>query len=431
MDLRIGLNKFLLTLIALTLISSTLIAQDYNKWFTDDVLRVDLTHAGDAKTEYYFTEQFSIESPWAGAKTKLIDTLAFGDNFFEVYDSISQTLIYSRGYNNLFNEWQAEPEAKQTNRSFEEVIRSPFPKKTVEIKIYRRLKTGKLTLLHNFYVNPKSYRLQKGQKYNFKTERLFGKLPINKAVDIVIMADGYTKEELALFKSDAQKLSEFLLNTEPFSEVKEKFNIWIVLSDSKESGTDIPGKDIWKNTVFDSHFYTFNSERYLTSQSIKKIHDVASLVPYDQVYVLVNTEKYGGGGVFNYYNLTSVHNALSPWVFIHEFGHGFVGLADEYSYGSINFDDVYSSKNEPWSPNISTLAKPDKKWKNKMDKDTPIPTPTTDEYKNKVGFYEGGGYVKKGIYRPFQECEMKTLKSGFCPVCKDAILKMVRFNIDE
>ncbi len=428
---KIGLYKILLTLIFLATFSTTLMAQDYNKWFTENVMRIDLTHAGDAKTEYYFTEQFYKEEVWAGSKTKLIDKLSYGDNFFEVYDSTSQTLIYSRGYNNLFYEWQAEPEAKHNNRSFEEVIRFPFPLETVQIKIYRRLLTGELEPLHQFYLNPKSYRVIKGTKYNFETERLFGELPVNKAVDIVIMADGYTKEELSVFKSDATKLSEFLLNTEPFSQLKERFNIWLIMSDSKESGTDIPRQDIWKNTVFDSHFNTFNSERYLTSQSIKKIHDVAALVPYDQVYVLVNTDKYGGGGIFNYYNLTSAHHALSPWVFIHEFGHGFAGLADEYPYGAINFEDVYSSKSEPWNPNISTLAKPDKKWKNMMDKDTPIPTPVTEEYKNKVGFYEGGGYLKKGIYRPYQECEMRTLKSGFCPVCQDAIIKMIKFNIDQ
>ena len=403
----------------------------YTDWFSEDVLRTDLSHSGDSENEYYFTEQFFKEKNWAGAKTKLIDNTAYGDNYFEVYDSLSQTLIYSRGYNNLFYEWQEIAEAKLTNRTFEEVIRCPFPLKTVEIRIYRREKNRKLTVLHQFFVNPNSYRLIEGDKYNFETERITGKLPPNQAVDVVIIAEGYTKEDMPVFKEDAKKLSDFLLNTEPFSLVKEKFNIWIIMSESAESGTDIPGDDIWKNTIVNSHFYTFNYERYLTSQSIKKIADIASLVPYDQVYILVNSDKYGGGGIFNYYNLTSAHNALSPWVFIHEFGHGFAGLADEYFDDSGVYTDYYELNTEPWQPNISSLIEPESKWKSKLEKGMPIPTPASSEYKNKVGFYEGGGYVTKGIYRPFQNCEMRSLKQGFCPVCQDAILKMVKFNTDN
>ena len=424
-------QKILVGLIVLIQLSSKAQNMNYLDWFSDDVLRLDLVHTGDAENEYYFTEQFFQESAWAGARTKLLDKTAFGDNYFEVYDSLSQTLIYSRGFNNLFYEWQGTAEAKLTNRSFEEVIRCPFPHKTVQIKIYRREKDLDLNLLHQFYVNPNSYRINKGAKFTFKSEKISGELPVNKAVDVVIIAEGYTKEEMGTFKNDAKKLSEFLLDTEPFSLVKEKFNIRIIFSDSEESGTDIPGDSIWKNTIVNSHFYTFNSERYLTSQSIKKIYDIASLVPYDQVYVLVNSDKYGGGGIFNYYNLTSAHHPLSPWVFIHEFGHGFAGLADEYYDGSTAFNDMYDLNSEPWESNISTLANPESKWKSKLEKGTAIPTPATEENIDKVGFYEGGGYVEKGIYRAFQNCEMKALKQGFCPVCQDAILKMVKFNTDD
>lgn len=404
---------------------------NYTEWFTKEVMRIDLVHAGNAESEYYFTEEFFQENTWAGAYTKLIDKTGYGDNFFEVYDSTSQKLIYSRGYNNLFYEWQETAEAKLTNRSFEEVIRFPFPMKTVNVKLYRRLKNGALNLLHELFVNPKSYRINKGNKFDFKTDKIYGKLPSNQAVDVVLIAEGYTKEEMKIFLKDAKDLTEFLFKTKPFNQVKKQFNIWVVMSESEESGTDIPGQDIWKNTILNSHFYTFNSERYLTSQSIKRIHDIASLVPYDQVYILVNSDKYGGGGIFNYYNLTSTHHDMSPWVFIHEFGHGFAGLADEYYDSSTSFNDMYDLETEPWRPNITTMVDIDSKWKSKLEKDTPIPTPATEENKNKIGFYEGGGYVEKGIYRPYQSCEMKALQEGFCPICQDAILMMVLFNVDE
>lgn len=425
--------KVILILTVFLILSFNSKAQDpnYNRFFTSNVMRIDLTHAGSSTQEYYFPAQFYQEKNWAGTYTNLIDTSGFGDNYFEVLDSASGEQIYSRGYNNLFYEWQLTAEAKLTTRSFEEVIRFPFPLKKVQVKIYRRLSDGDLLLLHSFFVDPESYRIVKEQKYQFKTEKLYGNLSPNKAVDVVFLAEGYTKKEMKQFKKEAQSLVDFMFKSKPFDQVQSQFNIWLVFSISQESGTDIPGEDIWKQTLFDSHFYTFGSERYLTSQSIKKIHDVASLAPYDQVYVLVNSEKYGGGGIFNYYNLTSTRNPLSPWVFIHEFGHGFAGLADEYFDGSTAFNDMYDLKHEPWRENISTLADIDKKWKDKVEKGVPIPTPSTNEYKDKVGFFEGGGYVAKGIYRPYQECEMKALQKGFCPICADAIIKMVNFNTDK
>lgn len=427
-------NNIKIVLLILLVLGQTMVfATDvkYSDFFTKDVLRVDLTHSGTLNEEFYFTEGFCFENNWAGTYTKLIDESGFGDNYFEVYDSSSTQLIYSRGYNNIFYEWQETAEAKLTNRSFEEVIRCPFPQQTVSITIFRRLANGELKALHQFYVNPNSYRLNKEVKHHFETEWISGKLPTNKAIDVVILPDGYTKEELDLFRNDAKKLSAFLLNTAPFNQVKEQFNFRIVLADSKESGTDIPGDDIWKNTVLNSHFYTFNGERYLTSQSLKKISDVAAQVPYDQVYILVNSAKYGGGGIYNYYNLTSAHHVLTPWVFIHEFGHGFAGLADEYYDGSTAYTDIYDLDTEPWRANISTLKHPEKKWKHMVDKSVPIPTPATKEYANKVGFFEGGGYVAKGIYRPYQNCEMKSLQQGFCPVCQAAILNMVKMNTDD
>ncbi len=406
-------------------------AVKYDKWFTKAEMRVDLSHSGDANSEYYFVESYKMQKQWAGRLTYLVDTSGYGDNFFEVYDSLSNTLIYSKGYNNLFNEWQSSEEAKTNNRTFEEVIRFPCPKETVLIKMFRRLKNRQLKQLHQFYLNPKSYRVNRGEAYVFKTERLLGKKEIAKAVDIAILAEGYTHNQMDKFRADAKKMMEALFKVEPFDAVKEYFNVWLVYAESEESGTDVFGDSIFKNTVLNTHFYTFNSERYLTTQSITKVYDVASLVPCDQVYVLVNTDKYGGGAIYNYYNLTSIDHPASVRVFIHEFGHGFAGLADEYVDREVAFSDLFDLSQEPWQANISTLVNPDKKWKDMLDKGTPMPTPITDAYKNKVGFYEGGGYVAKGVYRPWQNCEMRQLYQGFCPVCQKAILQMLWWNVDK
>ncbi len=402
----------------------------YDRYFTSDYLKVDLSHSGTKDKEYYFVEQFHRYTPWAGSKKKLIDKTGFGDNYFEVLDSATHTLIYSKGYNNLFNEWQETEEGKTGSRSFEEVIQFPFPKQTVEVKLYRK-KSGDKTLINTFFINPKSHRITKGTEYSFKTERLYGNKPYNQAVDIALIAEGYTKDEMEKFRKDSKRMADFLFSTPPFTDLKDRFNIWLIYSVSEESGTDIFGDDVWKRTVVNSHFYTFGSERYLTSQSLKKIYDIAALVPNDQVYVLVNSPKYGGGAIYNYYNLTSVDHPLSPWVFVHEFGHGFVGLADEYYDGSTAYNNMYNTGKEPWQVNISNLSKPETKWQKLVRKGTPIPTPQTDKYKNEVGFFEGGGYVAKGIYRPQQTCEMKELKVGFCKICTQAIKDMVKLTTDE
>ena len=250
-----------------------------------------------------------------------------------------------------------------------------------------------------------------------------------KKVDIVILAEGYTATETEKFYADAQCMTDYMFTIPPFDKLKKDFNVYAIAVPSKESGTDVPGKHIYKNTAFNASFYTFNQERYLTTNSMQAIADAASAVPYDQIYVLVNTSTYGGGAFYNHLNLASADNELSEKVYIHEFGHGFVGLADEYYYDwDPTFQETYSPKIEPWEENITTLVNFESKWKDMVKKGTPIPTPRTSKYKNTLGAFEGGGYTSKGVYSPMQDCRMKSNDpKGFCPVCERAIRKTVDF----
>jgi hypothetical protein len=197
---------------------------------------------------------------------------------------------------------------------------------------------------------------------------------------------------------------------------------------SEDAGADIPGAGIWKNTLVNSSFYTFDSERYLTTLDFWKVKDIAALAPYDQIYILVNTEKYGGGGIYNHYNLTSTGNQHSSTVFIHEFGHGFAGLGDEYYTSDVSYTDFYSPEIEPWEPNLTTLVNFSEKWENLLIPGTPVPTPESPEYINTTGVFEGGGYVAKGVYRPAVNCRMKSNNSEhFCQVCEKTIEQMILF----
>jgi hypothetical protein len=228
------------------------------------------------------------------------------------------------------------------------------------------------------------------------------------------------------FRKDAERFVNFFFTVSPFKENKGRFNYWTVEAISEESGTDIPGKDIWRKTILNTHFYTFNSERYLTTKDIRSVRDIAACVPYDQIYILVNTEKYGGGGIYNYYNLCSSDNEQSEKVFVHEFGHAFAALADEYDYGYDKAENLYDMTVEPYQPNITNLVDFEKKWKNMVDSDTPIPTSTDGKYRNKVGAFEGAGYVKKKIYRPVADCKMRSNNvKEFCPVCKKVLVEMI------
>ena len=230
------------------------------------------------------------------------------------------------------------------------------------------------------------------------------------------------------FKKDCERFAKYLLDASPYKENKDKINIWGIEAVSFDSGTDIPAEDVWKRTAVGTSFYTFYSERYLMTYDNKTLHDIAANAPYDQIFILVNTDKYGGGGIYNFYSTCSANNFYSDYVSTHEFGHTFAGLGDEYYTSEVPTENFYPKDLEPWEPNLTTLVNFAKKWKNMIGKNVPIPTPETDTYKDTIGVYEGGGYEPKGVYRPMQDCSMKSLSYNiFCPVCKKAIQNMIDF----
>ena len=233
---------------------------------------------------------------------------------------------------------------------------------------------------------------------------------------------------MPLFYKDCEVAVEALLDHEPFKSQQKHFNFVAVASESDDSGVSIPGKGIWKKTAVDSHFDTFYSDRYLTTLHLKQLHNLLAGVPYEHIVILANTENYGGGGIYNSYTLTSSRHESYRSVVVHEFGHSFAGLADEYYYDD-EFEPMYPAGVEPYEQNITTLTDFDSKWKDMLPEGTPIPTPATgkDLY-TKIGVYEGAGYQSKGVYRAFQDCRMKTNDAPvFCPVCVRILDRLIRF----
>lgn len=414
-------------LIFILFISTAVCATSFDEYFENKTMRVDFYHYGDKNSDNIIFHKIYEEKFWGGSKVNLIDTIGYGNYFFKVFDKKSDKLIFSRGFSSLFQEWQFTEEAKSKQRVFNETIVFPYPKNEVILKIFRRDRRNNFIEEFSRLINPTDIYIVKESKKNYDYEKLyFNSLP-EKALDIVLIPEGYTAIEIDKFRKRAKEFSDFMISINPFDEYKNKINFWLIISPSDESGCDIPGQNVWKNTLLNSTFYTFESERYLMTTEMWKIRDIASNVPYDQIFILVNTDKYGGGGIYNYYSITSADNPLSAKVFVHEFGHGFVGLADEYG-DDPTYINYYPSDIEPWEPNITTLADFKSKWKKYVAPTIPIPTPNDFIYQDKIGVFEGAGYASQKVYRSTFDSIMRSLKSNaFNFVCKQAIRKMLNF----
>lgn len=406
----------------------TLSAQiKFDDYFTDKTLRLDFYHTGDRQTEKISFDKLIQEGIWSGSKKNLLDNINFGYYMIKVFDLESNKEIYSRGFSTLYQEWQTTEESKTTVRSMPGSVVMPFPKNKVRVEIHRRDRKNNFGKLFEYVVDPKSYFIITERLKPFESFKVHYSGDPSIKLDIVIIPEGYTKEEMEKFKKDCERFTGYLFEYSPFKENKEKINIWGVAAPSPESGTDIPGKNIWKQTILNSRFYTFDSERYLMTTDYFSVKDVAANAPYDQIYILVNTEKYGGGSIYNFYSMTSAYDKKANQIFVHELGHGLAALADEYAYDS-TYQDMYPPEVEPWESNLTTLVNFDSKWKKLVEPSTPIPTPNDDKYKNKIGAFEGGGYVAKGVYRSTSNSIMNSFTSNeFNQVCKETLQRIINF----
>jgi hypothetical protein len=402
----------------------------FDKYFTDKVLRFDYMLAGNSRKTLVYPVAMKEEPFWAGSNINLINPFNSGNFKYELFDSTGNALIYSRPFCTLFQEWQTTDEAKTTDRSFYEVATFPYPKYKVKFILSMRERDGKFSKLYEKIIDPADQYIRKESPLKVATTKIYGGGDPHTSVDLAFIAEGYKAEEMGKFRDDVKKMADILFAEAPYSDYKDKFNIWAVESISQDSGTDAPGENIYVNTAVNSSFYTFGLDRYLTTQDIKAVNDFAAAVPHDNIIVLINSSRYGGGGVYNYYSGTTTDNQLSPKVFIHEFGHGFAGLADEYFSSTVAYDEFYPLNVEPWEPNITTRVNFGSKWKMMIDRDTPVPTPAEEKYSNVVGLFEGGGYSAKGIFRPELDCRMKSNgQKGYCSVCRNAIKKMIEYYL--
>ncbi len=419
-------------------------AANFNENFCDSTLRIDYIFGGGPDGVKLMLDSQSKQPGWAGRRSRLNEVPVDGNGTILVTEPLTGDTLYMNSFSSLFQEWIYTPEAQEKNMAFENSFLVPLPKKeadiTVSLRSNRHEEIGRIS--HRYRPDDELVALR-GQnplahKYIHK-----GGNP-SKAIDIAILAEGYRQEEMDTFINRATRIADEILSYEPFASNKDKFNVVAVMTSSKESGVSIPLKNEWKDTNFESHFSTFYSSRYLTTPRVWKLHRSLEGIPYEHVLVLVNTPAYGGGGIFNSYQIATADHELTLPVAVHEFGHSFAGLADEYFYTEEE-NDTYPIDIEPWEQNITTMVDFDSKWKDILTPGVQIPTPWTDEGgkredrmknaakedRNKkvvVGAFEGGGYKAKGVYRPVETCRMRDNHNPtFCPVCERAISRVIEF----
>lgn len=435
-------------------------------------MRLDYYHTGNSTTEVFSVDRVVIEPlPWPGDLSKSIDETNLGKYIFEVRDRQSKRLLYSRGFASVYGEWETTDEAKTLRRTFGESLRFPAPDSSVEIVLKKRDPQNVFRDVWSTVIDPKDIFIDRS-----KTTAPAPLISIQKMgepatkVDFLILGDGYTRAEARKFEADARRMVETLFATSPFKEHRQDFNVWALCPPAAESGIARPSTGVYRDSPLGASYDAFGSERYVLTFDNRSLRKVAAFAPYEFIEILANNQTYGGGGIFNLYSTVAADNAFANYVFVHEFGHHFAGLADEYYTSAVAYAPA-TDRVEPWEPNATALFDPDRlKWKDLVTGDTPVPTPWqkqafenyslaiqkrrgqlrkdrrpesemealfreelahertmfgSEKYTGRVGAFEGALYEARGYYRPEVDCIMFTRTNHFCAVCRRAIERII------
>lgn len=406
-------------------------------------LRVDYVFSGTDRTQEIALDGMSSLEGWAGRRVNTDLVAVRGNGQICMKDACTGKVLYRQSFSTLFQEWQTTEEATRVRRSFENVFLLPMPseKAMVEVELYDF--RGRVCASLSHVADPSDILIRRSEPSLPVHRYVLKSGSPEECIDVAVVAEGYAAGEEESFYDAAEEAVEAILSHEPFSIYRDRFNFVAVALESKDSGVSVPAEGDWKDTALGAHFSTFYMDRYLTTLRMKQLHDRLGGIPYEHIVILANTETYGGGGIYNSYTLTTArHSAFRP-VVVHEFGHSFAGLADEYYYDD-QFVEYYYPDCEPWEQNITTLHDFGSKWDDMLPRVVSIPTsPVSGDIwaavdggetspEALIGVYEGGGYQSKGVYRPYPDCRMKTNKAKcFCPVCQRAIVRIIEFYTEQ
>ena len=439
---------------------------------TPQTMRLDFFHSGNNSFEMFSLDEVVIEAlPWTGNMRQPIDKTLRGKYLFEISDDESGEISWSRSFSSIYGEWETTAEADKMNRSFHESLRFPAPTAKFTVVLKKRGAANQFEEVWRISIDPHDYmHHRESAMYADQVVAIVNNGDPAEKVDLLLLGDGYTADEQDAFIAKAHEMADILFSTSPFKERKQDFNVWALAPAARESGVSRPSTDTYRDSPIGTAYDAFRSERYLLTLDNKSWRRIASSTPYDFVEILTNTETYGGGGIYGLYSTAAANSEWAPYVFVHEFGHHFAGLADEYYTSSVAYQ-APAEIIEPYEPNVTALLDPDNlKWKHLLGDDTPLPTPwpkeefeehsialqvtraqmrkdnvpesemnalfrftkeyseklfAANEYKGSVGAFEGANYQAKGYYRSQQNCLMFTRTEYFCAVCAEAIEKVI------
>jgi hypothetical protein len=435
-------------------------------------MRLDYLHSGNALDEHYAIERVVIEPlPWPGNLHQTIDNTNRGNNLVEVVDAKTGKLLYSRGFSTVFAEWRSTEEAARINRGFEESVRFPKPEQPVRVRILKRDERNLFSVVWSADVNPDAMDvIRKQPPAPVKPIGIRVNGPSEDKVDLLIVGDGYTQADMKKFEAAARRLADHLFQVSPFKEREKDFNVWAIALPTQESGVSRPSTGVYHESKLGARYDIFGSERYVLTTDNRALRELAQYAPYEFIEILVNNETYGGGGIFGQFSTAAADNDWANYLFVHEFGHHFAGLADEYYTSPVAYA-TGGERREPWEPNATALHDPaNLKWKKFVKEGTPLPTPwpkdayetasrayqkeraalraanrpesemsalfrrdlaqsnalfSADPHRHTVGAFEGANYEATGYYRPEMQCIMFDRSDTFCSVCADAISTII------
>jgi PAS domain-containing protein len=431
-------------------------------------MRVDYFHTGSATEERFSLDEIVLEGPWPGRLDRSIDDSNTGKYYFEVRDRATNRVLFSRGFASIYGEWETTGEAKEVTRTFHESLRFPNPSEPVQIVLWKRDRRNAFREVWSLLVDPSDTAIDRSAPSQaFRVWPIMQNGHPSDKVDLLLLGDGYTEAEMEKWHKDARRLTETLFAVSPFKERRLDFNVWAIDSPSEESGVARISDDVYRRSALRANYDAFGSERYILTFDNKRLREVAAAAPYEFIEIIVNDRKYGGGGIHNLYATVAADNQFTPYVFVHEFGHHFAGLADEYYTSDVAYED-FAGKVEPWEPN-ATIDPQATKWRDLLTPGVVLPTPWPKEefeavqrdvqtrrralranrrseaemeelfreeqqketqllhpHMGKVGAFEGAMYEAKGFYRPQVDCIMFTRNEvGFCAVCNRAIRRII------
>ena len=435
-------------------------------------IRVDYTHSGNALDDQYALERVVVEPlPWPGSLTQNLDNTDRGQNKVEVVDAVTGDLLYSRGFSTIFGEWRTTVEASKMNRAFQESVRFPKPSRPVKVRILRRDERNQFSVAWSVEVDtdaPDVVRLQEAAPAKPIPIRVNG--PSSAKVDLLVMGDGYTAGEMKKFEADVRRLADYMFTVSPFKERASDFNVWALAVPTAQSGVSRPSTGVHRASKLGTRYDIFGSERYVLTLDNRALRDIAQHAPYEFIEILVNNETYGGGGIFGQFSTAAAGNDWANYLFVHEFGHHFAGLADEYYTSPVAYAAAVG-RMEPWEPNVTALRDPARlKWKKHLKPGIALPTAwpkaayeensrayqkrraalraanrpesemsalfredlqytaklfDKEKHRHDIGAFEGANYESTGFYRSEMQCLMFDRSERLCKVCNEAVSAII------